>query len=151
MLTEGVAPSVTNAQNDDTMVTPSTSARMKRIRQRDTAPELAVRRALTDLGVRYRLCPIDLPGRPDLANRSKRWAVFVHGCFWHHHRGCRLATIPKSNRKFWIEKLAGNARRDAAKTQALQALGFRVFVVWECELVDGASLSRLGSILQRTS
>jgi DNA mismatch endonuclease, patch repair protein len=123
---------------------------MKRIRQRDTAPELEVRRGLAELGLRYRLCPSDLPGRPDLANKSKRWAIFVHGCFWHGHRGCRLATVPKSNRQFWIEKLAANARRDRAKTRALEAIGFRVFVVWQCELSDRAVLSRLGSILRRT-
>lgn len=133
----------------DHMVSASTSARMKRIRQRDTAPELEVRRALTALGVRYRLCPSDLPGRPDLANKSRRWALFVHGCFWHHHQGCRLATIPKSNREFWIEKLSGNRRRDTSKVHALEALGYRVFVVWQCEIADSTALSRLGSILRR--
>jgi DNA mismatch endonuclease (patch repair protein) len=114
----------------------ATSTRMQAIRQKGTEPELRVRRLLTRAGLRYRICPADLPGRPDLANKSKRWAVFVHGCFWHAHPNCRLATVPKMNRAFWIEKLTANRARDATKAQALRKLGYKVVTVWQCELDD---------------
>jgi DNA mismatch endonuclease (patch repair protein) len=123
---------------------------MRRVRQRDTAPELAVRRQLSKLGVRYRICPRDLPGRPDLANKTRRWAVFVHGCFWHHHARCRLATVPASNRAFWTTKFEANRSRDARKVKALQSLGFRVFVVWQCQLSTPLAVTRLASILRRS-
>jgi DNA mismatch endonuclease, patch repair protein len=117
--------------------------RMKRVRQHDTAPEMAVRSLLHRAGLRFRLCPKDLPGRPDLANRRARWAVFVHGCFWHAHAGCHLATVPKSNRPFWIAKFAANRRRDARKVEALRDLGYNVAIVWQCELADRALLRRV--------
>ena len=69
-----------------------------------------------------------------MANKSKRWAIFVHGCFWHSHPNCRLATVPKTNRRFWINKLAANRARDATKAQALRKLGYKVTTVWQCEL-----------------
>lgn len=75
-----------------------------------------------------------LPGTPDLVNRRRGWAVFVHGCYWHGHLGCKRATVPKRNAEFWTEKIAANRRRDEAKIAALRALGFEVFVVWECEI-----------------
>jgi DNA mismatch endonuclease (patch repair protein) len=115
---------------------------MKTVRQRDTKPEIAVRRLLWSAGARFRTCPRDLPGRPDIANKGARWAVFVHGCFWHGHRGCKLATVPQSNRAFWQEKLASNRRRDARKALALRRLGFLVFVVWQCELRNPDALVR---------
>jgi DNA mismatch endonuclease (patch repair protein) len=109
---------------------------MKAVRQSGTAPELRVRRLLTNAGLRYRICPDDLPGRPDLANKSRHWALFVHGCFWHAHPNCRLATVPKTNRAFWIEKLTANRARDATKARALRKLGYKVVTVWQCELDD---------------
>ncbi len=115
--------------------TQSTSDRMRSVRRRDTAPELAVRKLLHRLGARYRVCPRDLPGRPDVANKSRRWCIFVHGCFWHGHEGCHLARLPKTNRAWWRSKLAANRARDARKEQAMKDLGFRVEVVWQCELV----------------
>ncbi len=109
------------------------SLRMGNIRQSGTDPELRVRRAATAVGLRYRLDNRDLPGSPDLANRRQKWAVFVHGCFWHRHSGCRKATTPKSNRDFWTAKFARNQTRDQRVATELQSLGFSVVVVWECE------------------
>jgi DNA mismatch endonuclease (patch repair protein) len=119
-----------------------TSARMRRIRRENTTPELAVRRVVTALGVRYRTCVRDLPGSPDLANKRAGWALFVHGCFWHAHSFCRAATLPKTNRPFWIGKLAANRARDAAKCRLLRRAGFRVVTVWQCELRDPENLAK---------
>lgn len=116
---------------------------MKRVRQRDTAPELKLRKLLTDAGIHYRVCPRDLPGRPDIANKSKRWAIFVHGCFWHGHRDCRLAKVPANNHDFWESKLQGNRERDARKAAALEVLGFRVITVWQCQLDEPGLASRI--------
>lgn len=109
-----------------------TSRRMAGIRQHGTAAEIAVRLQLSKLGLSYRLENRDLPGSPDLANRKKRWAVFVHGCFWHRHAGCHRATTPKRNREFWLNKFAANRRRDRARTRELRELGYTVVVLWEC-------------------
>lgn len=111
----------------------ATSARMARVRQRDTAPEMLVRRALTVLGIRYTTHNRDLPGSPDLANRSRRWAFFVHGCYWHRHESCRMATTPKTNTAFWLEKFARNVERDAAVTAVLRRSGYEVMIIWQCE------------------
>jgi DNA mismatch endonuclease (patch repair protein) len=117
--------------------TPETSDRMKRIRQSNTEPELRVREFLTNQGVHYRTCVKTLPGRPDIANVSKRWAIFVHGCFWHGHEGgCRLATRPKRNADFWSEKIRQNKARDERKEQALRDRGLLVVTVWQCEAED---------------
>jgi DNA mismatch endonuclease, patch repair protein len=112
---------------------PATSKRMARIRQRDTRPELVVRARLRQLGIHYRCNYSGLPGSPDIANKSKRWAVFVHGCFWHGHIGCSKATVPKRNRSFWLEKIRTNRRRDRRNENALRKVGFAVLVIWECE------------------
>lgn len=127
------------------------AARMKRQRLHGTKPELRVRRLLHQLGFRYRTKNRDLPGSPDLANRKRRWAVFVHGCYWHHHEGCPRATIPKANSEFWMEKFRRNRERDRTKEAALEALGYHVVVVWECELREEAPLvSRLRAELEGT-
>ncbi|WP_271529067.1 very short patch repair endonuclease [Bradyrhizobium sp. CCBAU 25338] len=110
-----------------------TSARMARIRQKGTKIETIVATVLRDLGVHYRKNVKKLPGSPDFANRSKRWAVFVNGCFWHHHKGCLRATIPKSNRNFWLAKFRDNRRRDARSITLLRREGYRVIIIWECE------------------
>lgn len=110
-----------------------TSARMARIRQKDTRIEATVASALRDLGLHYRKNVRKLPGSPDFANKSKRWAVFVHGCFWHHHAGCQKATVPKSNRTFWLDKFRDNKRRDARSIRRLRRDGYRVVVIWECQ------------------
>ena len=108
---------------------------MKSVRQRDTAPELQVRRILHGLGARFRVCPKDLPGRPDIANKARRWCVFVHGCFWHGHPNCKLARLPASNAKWWTDKIEANRKRDACKEASMRRLGFRVRVVWQCTLL----------------
>ena len=125
-----------------------TSARLGRVRQKGTKPELAVRRMVRELGHFYRVLNRDLAGSPDLANRSRRWAIFVHGCFWHHHARCRRATVPTRNRSFWTAKFADNRRRDRAKIVALRALGFSVVVIWECETIEAPRLRRKLSAMQ---
>lgn len=113
---------------------------MSRIRGRDTLPELSVRSALHHLGFRFRLNKQDLPGCPDVVLPRHRVVVFVHGCFWHRHRGCRFAYTPKSNRTFWSEKFEKNVGRDSRNANELRRLGWRVVVVWECQTVDRAAL-----------
>jgi len=114
---------------------------MSRIRSTDTRPELRVRSAVYQLGVRYRIHVSPLPGKPDLANVRRKWAVFVHGCFWHSHAGCKLASDPKSRREYWVPKLRRNAERDEQKIDQLHRLGYRVMVIWECETRDPAALA----------
>ncbi len=111
----------------------ATSARMGRIRQSGTAPEMTVRRALSTLGVRYTVRNQDLPGSPDLANRSRRWAIFVHGCYWHRHAGCHKATTPRTNTDFWLNKFSRNVARDAAARGRLKRRGYQVLTFWQCE------------------
>lgn len=110
------------------------SRMMAGIRGKDTAPELALRRALHRLGFRFRLHVKELPGRPDLVLPRWRAAVQVHGCFWHRHAGCRFATSPATRREFWAAKFAGNVERDVRNHAALRALGWRTATVWECAL-----------------
>lgn len=109
-----------------------TSKRMAGVRRSDTRPELVVRQQLHALGHRYRVRNRDLPGSPDIANRSRLWAVFVHGCYWHRH-GCKATTTPKRNRAFWEAKFHRNVERDRERAEALREDGYRVVVVWECE------------------
>jgi DNA mismatch endonuclease (patch repair protein) len=124
------------------------SAVMRRIKGKDTTPELAVRRVLTRLGARYRLHRKDLPGSPDVVMPGRRLALFVHGCFWHGHDCARGARVPKQNRAYWTAKVGRNRARDAAAREALAALGWRVETLWECELKDAAALDvRLQGLL----
>ena len=109
---------------------------MAAVRSKGTMPEMVVRRALHKMGYRYRLHRTDLPGKPDLVFLSRRKVVFVNGCFWHQHPGCKRATIPTSNRDFWIKKLRGNRTRDAKNVDLLESGGWGVETVWECELRD---------------
>ena len=127
------------------IVDPERSAQMSLIRARDTKPELIVRRALHKSGLRYRLHARDLPGRPDIVFRKHRIAVFVHGCFWHQHPdpSCRIARLPKSNLEYWMPKLERNVTRDAEQLSELEAGGWRVLVVWECETKDQEALSKM--------
>ena len=112
------------------------SRMMSGIRGRNTQPEVQVRRFLSAAGFRYRLHVRGLPGRPDIVLHKYRTVILIHGCFWHQHRGCNLAYMPKSNRSFWRTKLRGNAARDIANGKALKALGWRVVTVWECQLSE---------------
>jgi DNA mismatch endonuclease, patch repair protein len=121
---------------------PVRRALMQRVRQRRTKAEDLVAAALRDLGRHYRRNVRGLPGSPDFANRRRGWAIFVNGCFWHHHKGCPRGTIPTRNRAFWLEKFTANRKRDAAKIRLLRQLGLRVVVVWECEALDPVRLAR---------
>lgn len=153
-----MATSSLNPQGEFVMsdiVTKRVRSRMMRaVSQRDTEPELVVRRILTSLGLRYRVHGRGLPGSPDAANRKRGWAVFVNGCFWHGHRNCRKTKsgrkerVPASNGSYWGPKIAENRARDARKCRELRAMGFRVVIVWECELAHPDLLSqRLASRL----
>ena len=121
----------------DTLSPKARSERMSLIRGRDTGPERAVRRIVHGLGYRYRLHAKRLPGRPDLVFPSRRKVIFVHGCFFHRHPDpkCRLARLPKSRLDFWLPKLTGNRERDLRNEAALIGDGWKVLVVWECELI----------------
>ena len=124
------------------------SAVMRRIKGRDTAPELKVRRALRALGAGYRLHRADLPGKPDIVMPGRKLAVFVHGCFWHGHDCARGSRVPKDNRDYWVGKVERNRARDARSREALTALGWRVETIWECDLKDAAALdARLAGLL----
>ena len=124
------------------------SAVMRRVKGRDTTPELKVRKALTALGVRYRLNRKDLPGSPDIVMAGRQLAIFVHGCFWHGHDCARGSRVPKANRDYWVGKVARNKARDLAASEALSARGWRVETIWECDLKDAAALeARLVTLL----
>jgi DNA mismatch endonuclease (patch repair protein) len=118
------------------------SAMMARIGQKNTAPEICVRRVLHRLGFRFRLHRRDLPGTPDIVLTGRRIALLVHGCFWHRHPGCRFAYSPKIRTEFWNAKFARNVIRDHEVEQKLAALGWYAHVIWECETGDAAALER---------
>jgi len=109
---------------------------MARVKGRDTKPEMRLRRALHAAGLRYRLQAKELPGRPDIVFRRGHLAIFVHGCFWHRHPGCEHARTPKSRLDFWEPKLAGNVERDTRHKAKLEAAGWTVMTLWECETRD---------------
>lgn len=111
------------------------SALMRRVKGRDTAPELAVRRMLHRMGFRFRLHRRDLPGTPDLVLPRHKTVIFVHGCFWHSH-GCKIGRAPKSKLAYWEAKLDENRRRDARNSDRLVSLGWRVVTIWGCETRD---------------
>jgi DNA mismatch endonuclease (patch repair protein) len=129
----------------DTLSPSERSARMSKIRGRDTKPEMVVRRLIHRMGFRYRLHDRSLPGAPDLVFPRLRKAIFVHGCFWHRHPSpsCKLARMPKSRLDFWGPKLQGNRDRDLARQLELDALGWNVLVVWECEMGQGEQLQNM--------
>ncbi len=116
------------------------SAVMRRVKGRNTAPELKLRKLLARMGLRYRLHRKDLPGSPDIAMIGRKTAVFMHGCFWHGHPCKRGARQPKANADYWLAKIARNKARDAASLAKLDDMGWRAVVVWECELKDEATL-----------
>ena len=109
---------------------------MGRIHGKDTKPEITVRSLLHSMGYRFRLHKKDLPGKPDIVLPKYKTVVFVHGCFWHQHKDCRKATIPKTNTKFWKNKLEKNVMRDSQNIDKLKSKGWNVITVWECELKD---------------
>lgn len=125
------------------IVTPAKrSLMMSGICGKDTKPELAVRKLVHGLGYRFRLHRRDLPGSPDLVLPRLKKVIFVHGCFWHRHPGCRFAHTPKSNIEFWQTKLNKNTHRDAAAHHTLISTGWDVLIVWECEVADLSELSQ---------
>ena len=117
------------------------SENMRRIRGKGMAPELAVRSMVHRMGYRYGLHRKDLPGKPDLVFAPRRKVIFVHGCFWHAH-GCKFSHVPKSNRDYWLPKLARNAARDGQHQKALSAEGWKSLVIWECDLKQLAKVRR---------
>jgi DNA mismatch endonuclease (patch repair protein) len=123
------------------------SRRMAQIRSRDTAPEVSLRKALHAMGFRYRTNDPKLPGRPDIVLPRFKAVVFVHGCFWHRHAGCNIATTPKSNTEFWTAKFDRNVDRDSRVKASLVAMGWRVTVVWECELASTRRVNAAGERL----
>jgi DNA mismatch endonuclease (patch repair protein) len=125
----------------DSLTAEQRSERMRRVRQAGTKPEMVVRRCLHSMGYRFRLHRRDLPGSPDIVFPQRRKVVFVHGCFWHRHPGCRRATTPKANAGYWLPKLAENQARDASVIAALGALGWDVHVVWECETLQPSKMA----------
>lgn len=122
----------------DTLTNERRSWNMSRIRARNTGPELRLRSLLHRSGFRFRLHAKALPGKPDIVLPKFRTAIFVHGCFWHRHPGCRNATTPSTRREFWQDKFDGNVRRDARNRTDLEAAGWTVLTVWECELKTDA-------------
>jgi DNA mismatch endonuclease (patch repair protein) len=115
---------------------------MRRVKGRDTVPELLVRRLTHSLGYRFRLYRKDLPGNPDLVFPKYRRVIFVHGCFWHGHSCTRGARVPKANKEYWVSKIGRNKARDRASLRALKAIGWEALVVWECEIKDQKKLAR---------
>jgi DNA mismatch endonuclease, patch repair protein len=107
---------------------------MARVRCRNTRPELFVRSLIFGLGYRYRLHAKDLPGHPDIVSRKRRKIIFIHGCFWHRHKECALARLPKSRADFWIPKLEGNRKRDEKNRRELIRKGWSVMIIWECQI-----------------
>lgn len=121
---------------------------MQSVRRKGTDIELAVRRSVARLGHRSQANAANLPGRPDLSNHREKWAIFVHGCFWHGHRNCpktkggKAGRIPVANKTFWEEKISTNRTRDARKAQELRRIGYRVLTVWECDVKNAVRLER---------
>lgn len=119
------------------------SIEMSNIRTKDTLPELIVRRYLHKKGLRYRLHRKDLPGNPDIVLKKYNSVIFVHGCFWHQHNGCKKSRRPKTNIDFWNKKLDRNIQRDDEAVKKLKEIGWNVFIIWECQVGNSKELSKL--------
>jgi DNA mismatch endonuclease (patch repair protein) len=126
----------------DRLTSEQRSAHMARIRRSDTKPEWTVRRLLHRLGYRFRLQWKAAPGRPDIAFPGRRKIIFVHGCFWHQHEGCKLGRLPASRSEFWREKFRRNRERDARNLADAAAEGWQAMVVWECETKDEMAVGK---------
>lgn len=114
---------------------------MAAVHSQDTKPEMAVRRMVHALGYRYRLHDRKLPGKPDLVFASQTKAIFVHGCFWHRHAGCKYATTPKTRKRFWEAKFSSNMARDRRTRRELRRMGWAVLTVWQCQLKNPGKLA----------
>lgn len=134
----------------DTVTPERRSEIMSRIRSRGMKPEMRVRRVTHGMGYRYRLHGTDLPGTPDLVFRARRKVIFVHGCFWHQHAdpSCKLVRRPKSNRDYWLPKLERNVQRDAENERRIADLGWKVLVLWECEVSAEETAGRIQRFLE---
>jgi DNA mismatch endonuclease (patch repair protein) len=124
---------------------------MAKIKGKNTKPELLLRSALFQLGLRYRIHVKTMPGKPDIVLAKYKTAIFVHGCFWHYHKDCREGRIPSSNSKFWKEKLERNISKDKMHVEALELAGWNVIVVWECEIEKqlDMTLNKIVSMLKK--
>lgn len=121
---------------------------MSGIKGKNSRPEMLVRKTLFAMGLRFRLHPRDLPGTPDVAMRGRKIAIFVHGCFWHAHQGCKYAKTPATRTEFWTTKLQGNVDRDRRAADALAEMGWRVLIVWECSTRDPVAAKGLAEALR---
>lgn len=134
----------------DKLTTEHRSWNMSRIRSKNTAPEKLVRSMLHRMGYRFSLHRKNLPGHPDIVMPKHNTVIFVHGCFWHRHEGCRDASLPKTRTEWWLNKLEGNVARDRRNQLALRKAGWRVHAVWECEMKNSEKLmQRLGRLLKK--
>jgi DNA mismatch endonuclease (patch repair protein) len=132
-----------SVSEDDPPVPPQKSAQMRNVGRKNTTPELLVRRWLHSRGFRFRLHRRDLPGTPDIVLVRYKVAVFVHGCFWHRHSGCKRATTPQVRSAFWKAKFAANLARDRSAQERLHSLGWSPVVVWECQATNPAALETI--------
>jgi DNA mismatch endonuclease (patch repair protein) len=127
------------------------SYNMSRIKSGNTKPEILVRKFLHAQGYRFRLHVKDLPGKPDIVLPKYKTVIFVHGCFWHGHNNCKYFVVPKTRTDWWLKKIDGNKRNDQKKLEALQALGWKVLVVWGCELKEPNITNTLAKLLWQLS
>jgi DNA mismatch endonuclease (patch repair protein) len=133
----------------DTIDPARRSRNMAKVRGKNTGPERLLRSLLHRMGCRFRLHDAKLPGKPDIVLPRRKAVIFAHGCFWHGHAGCRRAALPTTRAEFWAAKIAGNVMRDARVRAALEALGYRCLVIWQCEMKDVESLrQRLRDFLE---
>lgn len=132
-------------------IDPERSRVMRAVKSADTTPEKVIRRALWAAGLRYRLHDKRLPGTPDVLFPSRKIALFVHGCFWHGHEGCPRHRVPKTRREYWEAKIARNRQRDANARAALEAMGWTVLVVWECETKKADQRAALVATIKDTA
>lgn len=129
------------SRSKDNLTKSQRSLLMSKVHGKNTGPELIVRRLLHLSGYRYRLHQKNLPGSPDIVFASRKKVIFIHGCFWHRHQGCKMTTTPSTRKKFWQSKFEANIARDAKNIQVLKELGWKSYIVWGCQTKDIASLS----------
>jgi DNA mismatch endonuclease, patch repair protein len=127
----------------DTVPVERRSEIMRQVRSRDTVPEMIVRRLVFGMGYRYRLHSKDLPGKPDLVFPKRKKVIFVHGCFWHGHEGCKRARLPGTNREYWSAKIERNLKRDQQTLLQLSSLGWKSLVIWECALQNASNVTSM--------
>lgn len=122
---------------------------MSKIMGKETKPEILVRKFLFSHGFRYYKNKKDLPGKPDIVLQKYRTAIFVNGCFWHGHENCKKAKLPETNREFWTEKIAKSINRDILKRQKLNEMGYKIIIIWQCELTPKVREQKLNELIQQ--